>query len=447
MVRTRNLLGVIALVALAFVQLATADVPRSFSYQGRLTDALGTPLNGVYNIEFRIADAATLGLLLYNSGAQPVTVTNGLFSVNIGEPPMPALPLDIFADTNRYLSVKVGADPEQSPRTKLTSAPYAYQVRTIDGATGGDVSGTVDLLNGSGATRVQLTPGAAQISTYGSDNQEQIRLWGSTYGEIQLHDSDPSNDVTARLLAQSTIFADGGFLELSQTDGTPSIMMFGGSTGDLAVVLPNSSISGLETLDEPGIATNSDASANIAGGTVNIVLRTINCPTAGYVVALASGSFNLSHSNGTLSQYRVWITEVNGGGAAGKPQATFITSGNAPAGNYGAPLSVQGAFAVPAGVTTFYLRGTEDIGSGLCSVENSSLTLMFFPTAYGTVTAFAPENDPNQPEITKAGGSGEEVSGAEFASKRLENEVALLRKQIAEIRARIGESSQSAVRE
>ncbi len=442
MVRTRHLSCVIALLVLAFVQLATAEVPRSFSYQGRLTDNLGTPLNGVYNIEFRIADDATLGVLLYNSGPQPVTVANGLFNVNIGEPPMPALPVNIFADTNRYLSIKVGADPEQTPRTKLTSVAYAYQVRTVDGATGGDVSGTINATSG-GNPRASLIPGTAQISTYGTDNLEQARIWGGTWGEVLLYDSDGSNDQTVRLGSQSGFVSDGGLLELNNDDGSPNIILHAGSTGDAAVVVPNSSISALEIGDEPGIASNTDATANITGAVVNISLRTINVPTAGYVVAIASGSFDLAHSNGTISQSEVWVTEVNGGGAAGKPQATFITSGNAPGGSYGAPFCVQGTFAVPAGVTTFYLRGTQVVGSGITQVQQSVLTLMFFPSAYGTVIAFSPENDPNQPEFMKTGADGEEMSGEEFASKRLEYEVAQLKQQLAEIRAKMGNTSQA----
>lgn len=444
MVRSRHLFGVISLLVLSFVQLATADVPRSFSYQGRLTDNLGNPLNGVHNIEFRIADAATLGVLLYNSGAQPVTVTNGLFSVNIGEPPMPALPMNIFADTNRWLSVKVGADPEQTPRTKLTSVAYAYQVRTVDGATGGDVSGTVNVTSG-GNPRTSLFPGASQISTYGTDNLEQARIWGGSWGELLLYDSDGSNDQTVRLGSQSGLVSDGGLLELNNDDGSPNIFLHAGSTGDAAVVLPNSSISNLEILDEPGIASNTGASANVTGGAANVVLRTIVAPTPGYVVVMATGSFDCTHTNGAFSERTVWVTEVNGGSSTGKPQVDFVISINAPSGNYGTPFCVQGTFVVPAGVSTFYLRGDHVSGGGITVIEDAVLTLMFFPTAYGTVTAFSPESNENGPEFMRSSSGGEATTGEEFTSKRLAYEVAQLKQQLSEIRARMGDTSQAEV--
>ncbi|MBK7142690.1 MAG: hypothetical protein IPH75_11490 [bacterium] len=443
MLRTRLTLSVIALFLLVVAQVATADVPRSLSYQGRLTDAGGVPLSGVYNIEFKISDAAVLGALLYASGPQPVTVTNGLFSVNIGAPPMPALPLNIFADTSRYLGITVGADPEQTPRTKLTSVAYAYQVRTVDGATGGEVSGTINTTSG-GNPRASLMPGTSQISTYGSDNLEQARIWGGTWGEVLLFDSDGSNDQTARLGSQSGLVSDGGLLELNNDDGSPNIILHAGSTGDAAVVVPNSSISALEIGDEPGIASNTGAAANVTGGAANVALRTIIAPTPGYVVVMASGSFDCTHITGSFSQRSVWVTEVNGGSSAGKPKQSIVISTNAPSGNYGTPFCVQGTFAVPAGVSTFYLRGDHVAGGGITIIDDAVLTLMFFPTAYGTVTAFSPESNDNGPEIFKSG-AGEDLTGEEFASKRLEYEVAQLKKQLAEIRAKMGNTSQADV--
>ena len=229
MIRSRHLLGVFVLIALVFVQLATADIPRSISYQGRLTDAGGAPLTGMYTITFRIYDAAVGGATLYNSGGISVTATDGLFSVNIGEAPMPAISVSVFADTTRYLGITVGADPEMTPRSKLTSAGYSFVVRTLDGATGGDVSGNINV-NSSGNVRASILPGSSQISTYGSDNLEQARIWGSGWGELLLYDSDGSNDQTVRLGSQSGILSDGGLLELNNDDGSPNILINAGTS-------------------------------------------------------------------------------------------------------------------------------------------------------------------------------------------------------------------------
>jgi hypothetical protein len=59
---------------------------------------------------------------------------------------------------------------------------------------------------------ISLFGSGSQISTYGSDGQEQIRLWGNSYGEIILHDNNTNNNTAA-------IFSAGGtspYLQLNQ---------------------------------------------------------------------------------------------------------------------------------------------------------------------------------------------------------------------------------------
>lgn len=430
----------VVLFILVLSQWATADVPRSINYQGRITDSNGDPVTGDYTIEFRISDAPTLGLLLYNSGPQTVAVTNGLFRVNIGEPPMPELPISIFEDTNRYLSIKVGSDPEISPRTKITSVPYAYQVRTIDGATGGDVSGTVDFNSGA-STRAQVSPSLSRITTYGSDDLEAVRLWGPSWGEVLLFDSDQTNDQTARLSSQVGLFQGGGALELNNSDGSPDISLYAGGTGNETVILPNSAISDLEIQDEPGVANNTSTSVQIEVTISNIAVRTINCPTSGYVLALASGSFDLTHVTGLIAQYTFWITDVSNGTSADMPKITFNHSGNSPTGTYSTPYAMQGIFSVSAGANSFYVRGSKGTGNGTLNLRDNDLTLVFFPTSYGTIVSHSPAN-PNQPEYLTAASDGEELSGDAFTAQRLAYEVAELKRQLAEVREKLQVTTQ-----
>src|SRR5688572_30911656 len=71
-----------------------AAAPREINYQGRLSDAVGNPLSGSHNIRFRICDsaAAPCASPLYDQTASGVSVTNGVFSVRLGAPPMAAVP-------------------------------------------------------------------------------------------------------------------------------------------------------------------------------------------------------------------------------------------------------------------------------------------------------------------------------------------------------------------
>ncbi len=77
-------------------------------------------------------------------------------------------------------------------------------------------------------------PGGAgsQISTYGSDGLEQIRLWGGGYGEILLNDST-GNDTTVKLSAESN---NGGSLTLNHSNNSARALLFASSTaGDLTL--------------------------------------------------------------------------------------------------------------------------------------------------------------------------------------------------------------------
>ncbi len=118
-----------------------AEVPQLINYQGELTDGSGNPLNTTVSIVFTIYDNSTGGTEKWSEVHPSVTVNSGLFSVILGE----TLPIDdsVFVETTRWLGIQVGADPEITPRTQLITIPYAYRVSTVDGATGGIISGDV----------------------------------------------------------------------------------------------------------------------------------------------------------------------------------------------------------------------------------------------------------------------------------------------------------------
>jgi len=101
-----------------------AAVGQYMPIQGRLTDAGGTPLNGVHTITFRLYDDPTVGAVVC-SDTNSVTVTNGLFSSEIGgnctDDKINGQPL--------YLGVTVGSDAEMTPRQPIYPVPYARSLR------------------------------------------------------------------------------------------------------------------------------------------------------------------------------------------------------------------------------------------------------------------------------------------------------------------------------
>jgi hypothetical protein len=106
---------------------ATASIPLVITYQGRLADADGTPLDNTnpgLGMTFSLYDTDTGGTPLWTETHANVPVSEGLFSVRLGS--INPLSIDLF-NGDRWLGVQVGSDPEMTPREHLNSVPYAMQ--------------------------------------------------------------------------------------------------------------------------------------------------------------------------------------------------------------------------------------------------------------------------------------------------------------------------------
>ena len=110
------------LMVLMAVAVAFGQSSENINYQGRLTDPTGNPVpDDNYQLTFTIYDET--GGPLWTSGIQTVQVTNGLFNHLLGS--SVPIPNSVFDQATLYLGIKVGEDPEISPRTLLTSSPYS----------------------------------------------------------------------------------------------------------------------------------------------------------------------------------------------------------------------------------------------------------------------------------------------------------------------------------
>lgn len=143
---------VITLLIPAVPSHATQTIPYKMNFQGKIANATGVPLsNGVYNMRFRIFDAASGGTLLWSeqravSAGTGVTVTNGgLFSTQLGD--VTALP-SIFTNQNLFFEIELPTpatatcsavncasytEGPMTPRNKLGSSAYAFNSDLLDG--------------------------------------------------------------------------------------------------------------------------------------------------------------------------------------------------------------------------------------------------------------------------------------------------------------------------
>jgi hypothetical protein len=188
------------LILLAF-SLSQAQVPQVINYQGMLTDAGGTALNGSFVIEFKIYDAPTAGTALWTE-TQTVAVTAGLFDVLLGS--VTPIPYTVFDGSDKYLSLKVGADPEMTPRKRLVSVGYAlraYNADKVDGLdaaafvqTGQANSVTTAMIQDNAVTAAKIAPNVVSSLDGVSNDGGNIDLIAGS--NVTITPDDANNTIT-----------------------------------------------------------------------------------------------------------------------------------------------------------------------------------------------------------------------------------------------------------
>jgi len=162
---------IIIFAFLLSISYVFAGIPRMINYQGMLTDNLGSPLNGSYDLTFKIYGSLSSSDSLWTEHHLGVLVQGGLFNVLLGSTtPMPST---LFDDTVRYLGIKVGSDSEL-PRIRLTSVGYSFRSLRSDTAsyalagTGGG-SNTWTFRITPTADTTLITGGRWGIARYGNE--------------------------------------------------------------------------------------------------------------------------------------------------------------------------------------------------------------------------------------------------------------------------------------
>ena len=213
-----------------------AAVPHQINYQGYLTATGGTPVNATVSMALKIYDVSTGGAALYTE-TQMVTVTNGVFNVAIGS--VMALPLPF--DVPYWLGIKIGADPEMTPREELIASPYAIRSASTESLAptalvpAAQITGTVSSaanFTGALAGDVTGTQGATAVGTVGGVTAANVAAGANL--AIAATNANIANTLVRRdasgNLAAGTIVAAGD-LNLSATNaaGTAGVINQAGS--------------------------------------------------------------------------------------------------------------------------------------------------------------------------------------------------------------------------
>jgi hypothetical protein len=165
-------LGMGLLMVLCSISLA--QVPQMINYQGKLTTSAGAPVNGTLQMVFTIYADSNGTTPLWAETQPTVVVDKGVFNVLLGS--VDSIPYSVFDGSIRYLGVKVGGDPEITPRKPMVSVAYAMRA-------GGSQLDCHDcdtvFVNVAGPDSVKVTSGTAfRGVAVGSSIDPCMGIWG-----------------------------------------------------------------------------------------------------------------------------------------------------------------------------------------------------------------------------------------------------------------------------
>ncbi|MEK9138053.1 MAG: hypothetical protein AAB393_13080, partial [Bacteroidota bacterium] len=161
----KRLIATVTLIVSFIIQLS-AQIPRTLSYQGILSDTSGNPKpDGTYGITFRIYNVPSGGSALW-SETKSLPVKRGLFATVLGN--QTAFPASLAFDRQYWLSIQPAGDPELSPRIQLTAVGYslnsaradtALYARTAPGSAIADSARIAGTVPNNSITSLKIAPG------------------------------------------------------------------------------------------------------------------------------------------------------------------------------------------------------------------------------------------------------------------------------------------------
>ncbi|HAE36356.1 TPA: hypothetical protein DCX66_00960, partial [Candidatus Nomurabacteria bacterium] len=329
-IRNKKILSILTvsmvIIFIVFSQIFNLEAAfnKEINYQGKLTTGAGVAVaNGTYNMEFKLYTASSGGTTLWTetrTGANKVQVTNGLFSVMLGE--VSTLSGVDFNQTSIYLGVNIGGtdvtptwDGEMTPRKKLGTVPASLvsdKTINIFGGNSTTLLGSIPYQSDTDVTTL-LAPNTTTTKNFlgmtGTGTNGAVPVWGA------LANADIPTTLTGKtyngltLTSLTTGFSVAGgttsktltvnnTLGLSGTDGSTLNIGTGGTLGTgafatIANYVPYTGATGNVTLGTYSLTT-----PNILGGTSTTQDLTLQT-TSGVGATGADMHFLVGNAGGT----------------------------------------------------------------------------------------------------------------------------------------------------
>ncbi len=379
-------IGVVGLVASPLRAVAPDNI---ISYQGRLLDTNGVPVaDANVDVEFRFFDDVAGGTCLWSNSdddcdantpaatvARSVTLTDGLFSENLGDTtlgaPYAAIPSTVFGDNaGVYLEVEVEGET-LAPRKRVVAAPYALNAQSLDGldstaflsSTGdagiGDYDFTGAVFSGASPFVFEGATGNAFESVFAVADPTDDRT-------ITFQDASGTVALLTDIPAGSSLWEDNVFGTYEDDDD-----VIIGTAGDETVDAAGFSLSGddLFVVGDIGLEGTlySDIAVNVAGAILDTDSLTFGAGAAATIgdgvdvlTINSGGTLNIDDTNivGTGDL----IIDANGGMALNAIGANIVL----------ASMGNQGVLIAPAAGSDTVTIGSNDADVDIIAIGSST---------------------------------------------------------------------------
>ena len=329
-------LSVSLLVVVSCLPVRAAP-PQTISYQGFLTSSAGAPVNATLSVQFSLYSVASGGTALWTE-TQSVTVTNGNYSVILGN----TTPISLPFDAPYFLGVTVGTDAEMTPRAALTIVPYAFRAITADTAVTANTATTATTANALAGTATVLgsqVTGALSTATIGGP-----QITGAITGATL-----PSTQLTGQI-APTQLGAGTAAINISGNAATATSVatatLAGGFTGTLSGdVTGTQAATAVVAIRGTGVAATAPAAnqflgfngttwtpMNVSGSQITGAITTATIDgtqiTGGITTATVAGSqITGTITNATIPGVAPWVT-VSGTSQQAVSNTSYLVIGS-----------------------------------------------------------------------------------------------------------------------
>lgn len=434
-------------------------VKRSASSASVVTDP-----DTFYQIEMRNGTGTLLGGLLNNSNGSVFAGnrSSGAYSALMGTSLDASGFIEMYAESNGAQNVLI--------ESETTTWGESGLIRLSSSFAGGQ-GGVYQAVSNDGFITFQVTGGGdgenAELSMF-QQGIEGLRIFSYDFingGAIYTNDENGSN----QLVLEPDFDGSGAFMLFNNdgVDGTGLLVIesagagsspglsaagsasgfgfFSGMSGNAAVSLTNDAVSSIEMLNEPGLANNRVGAVSLTTTMTSVISRSITAPAAGFALVLFDADVAINHTTGTASWVDWIIDDEAGGFGSGNDDMLHLLPSAAASGLYDFSASSHAVFAIPSAGTYTYHVNMDRGGATSATLFDGQMTVIYFPTAYGTTNPSFTGDDFRGGTYGNTGPVRMPQTGAEISAERarsqadnlarVQAEMLAMKQELAELRA------------